>query len=200
MSFNRSKIAAPEATTADENYHWNNDIEFAPLRSIDEFLLNKDRYELAPFNDFPKWNNRITSNLLYFQSNYFVSILAFGLFASFIHAKAMAIGFVVLGLIVGLGLFLRSRDPRVIVIRQEHPYAFLAVIVVVLYSFITYLQFVVITLFSIAFPTLLVLIHASLRLRNLMNKVNNSVYKRVSSADKTVMAAIIKVLSRDLRA
>ena len=54
------------------------DIKAAPLRSLDDFLLNSARFQLPTFNDPAKWSNRIINNLLYYQSNYFVlAILLF---------------------------------------------------------------------------------------------------------------------------
>lgn len=56
----------------------NNEFEIAPLRSLDDFLLESARFQIPNVKDFEKWGNRVTSNLLYYQSNYF--LLAFTIF------------------------------------------------------------------------------------------------------------------------
>ena len=46
-----------------------------PLRSLDDFLLSSARFALPDVRDLDRWNNRIINNLLYYQSNYFLSAL-----------------------------------------------------------------------------------------------------------------------------
>lgn len=48
------------------------DVEIAPLRPLDDFLLDSARFQIPNFKDLEKWGNRVTSNLLYYQSNYFL--------------------------------------------------------------------------------------------------------------------------------
>lgn len=47
--------------------------EVAPLRSLDDFLLEAARFQIPNVNDLEKWGNRVTSNLLYYQTNYFLT-------------------------------------------------------------------------------------------------------------------------------
>lgn len=50
----------------------------APLRSLDDFILEAARFQIPNVNDLEKWGNRVTSNLLYYQTNYFLmAILIF---------------------------------------------------------------------------------------------------------------------------
>ena len=51
------------------------EVELAPLRPIADFLLDAARFQLPQFNDNDKWTNRVLNNLLYYQSNYFLSAL-----------------------------------------------------------------------------------------------------------------------------
>lgn len=54
------------------------EVEISPLRSLDDFLLVSARFQIPNFKDFEKWGNRVISNLLYYQTNYFVlSIVIF---------------------------------------------------------------------------------------------------------------------------
>ena len=51
------------------------DFEIAPLRSLDDFLLESARFQIPNVNDLEKWGKRVSSNLLYYQSNYFLMSL-----------------------------------------------------------------------------------------------------------------------------
>ncbi len=57
----------------------NGAFEVAPLRSLDDFLLESARFQVPNFRDMEKWGKRVYSNLIYYQSNYF--LLALALFA-----------------------------------------------------------------------------------------------------------------------
>ncbi len=48
------------------------DLELAPIRSLDDFLLNSARFQLPHFNDVNRWSNRVQCNLIYYQTNYFI--------------------------------------------------------------------------------------------------------------------------------
>lgn len=57
----------------------NSAFEVAPLRSLDDFLLESARFQVPNVGDLEKWGKRVYSNLIYYQSNYF--LLALVLFA-----------------------------------------------------------------------------------------------------------------------
>ncbi|XP_053967628.1 PRA1 family protein 3 [Anastrepha ludens] len=50
-------------------------IELAPLRSLDDFIFGSARFQLPNLKDLEKWGNRVVKNLLYYQSNYFLMCL-----------------------------------------------------------------------------------------------------------------------------
>lgn len=50
-------------------------MELAPLRQWDDFFPGTDRFAKPEFGDLAKWNNRVISNLMYYQTNYFVVAL-----------------------------------------------------------------------------------------------------------------------------
>lgn len=50
-------------------------MELAPLRPWDDFFPGVDRFAKPEFGDLAKWNNRVISNLLYYQTNYFAVVL-----------------------------------------------------------------------------------------------------------------------------
>ena len=72
------------------------------------------------------------------------------------------------------------------------------VVIVVAYGFIFYLPHVIVALFSLCFPLLLVLVHASIRLRGLNNKLNQKFFEGVIR--ETVMAKILRILNVEAKA
>lgn len=54
------------------------DLELAPLRSLDDFLLESARFQIPNVRDLEKWGFRVNNNLLYYQTNYFLmSVIIF---------------------------------------------------------------------------------------------------------------------------
>jgi hypothetical protein len=47
------------------------DLRFASFRPLNDFLLDAT-WNIPNFSDLPRLNNRIVSNLIYYQTNYFV--------------------------------------------------------------------------------------------------------------------------------
>ncbi|KAF3845796.1 hypothetical protein F7725_002874 [Dissostichus mawsoni] len=119
-----------------------------PLRSLDDFLLISARFAVPDVRDLDRWNHRIINNLLYYQSNYFLSAL-------------------ILLLTVG-------------------------------YLFISVLGGVAVFLFGIAFPILMVLVHASVRLRSLKNKLENKLES--IGLKRTPMGILLEALGQEQEA
>lgn len=46
-------------------------MKLAPIRSVNDFILDSKKYLSPPLSDMKRFNNRLTSNLLYYQTNYF---------------------------------------------------------------------------------------------------------------------------------
>ena len=59
------------------------DVEIAPLKSMDDFLLNSARFQIPNFKDPDKWANRVIQNLLYYQTNYFLLAVVIFLFVGY---------------------------------------------------------------------------------------------------------------------
>ena len=51
------------------------DVQLAPLRPIGDFLLESARFQIPSVKDAEKWANRVLNNLLYYQTNYFLTAL-----------------------------------------------------------------------------------------------------------------------------
>lgn len=63
------RLQIPESKQAKRR---NMDVALAPLRAWDDFFPGSDRFARPDFKDIFKWNNRVVSNLLYYQTNYLV--------------------------------------------------------------------------------------------------------------------------------
>lgn len=46
-------------------------VELIALRPWDDFFPGWERFAKPDIKDLAKWNNRVVSNLLYYQTNYF---------------------------------------------------------------------------------------------------------------------------------
>ena len=51
------------------------DVELAPLRPMNDFLLQGARFQVPNLKDTEAWTNRVLNNLLYYQTNYFLTAL-----------------------------------------------------------------------------------------------------------------------------
>lgn len=56
---------------------------------------------MPPVNDLKKWNNRVVTNLLYYQTNYFSIALMFVLLSCFIHSQDIIVGASAVGSLAG---------------------------------------------------------------------------------------------------
>lgn len=45
-------------------------VELTPLRAWDDFFPGRERFARPDTRDVSRWNRRIVSNLLYYQTNY----------------------------------------------------------------------------------------------------------------------------------
>lgn len=70
----------------------NMDIQYAPLRPMEDFLTAGARFQIPDFNKEDRWFNRIVSNLLYYQTNYFLCALGIFFLVGFFHPQEMLAG------------------------------------------------------------------------------------------------------------
>lgn len=71
-------------------------LQLAPLRSVNDFLLESARFQLPNFQDFEKWGNRVVKNLLYYQTNYMLMSGAVFLLIGLIHPYKVILGMMVI--------------------------------------------------------------------------------------------------------
>ncbi|KAM9429294.1 PRA1 family protein 2-like [Salvelinus alpinus] len=149
------------------------DVQPPPIRTLDEFVLDLSRFAVRDIRHLERRNNQIINNLLYYQSNYFVSFLTFLGIVGFLRPFHLFLGATVVTLIFMGFVWAAENQAPIRQLRRNHPSLALGAILGASFLFITVLGGVSVFLFGIAFLILLILIHASVRLRTLKNKLEN---------------------------
>ncbi|KAK5612857.1 PRA1 family protein 2-like isoform X2 [Girardinichthys multiradiatus] len=144
-----------------------------PLRSLDDFLLSSARFAVPDVRDLERWNNRMINNLLYYQTNYFLSTLGVLLIVGYFQPLQLFVGMTVVTVLFLGFVWAAENKASIRRFRRNHPLVTVLTILLASYLFISALGGVAVFLFGIAFPVLMVLAHASMRLRNLKNKLEN---------------------------
>ncbi|XP_043977498.1 PRA1 family protein 3-like [Gambusia affinis] len=146
-------------------------VELAPLRSWDDFFPGSERFAKPDFGDVARWNNRVVSNLLYYQSNYMVLAIAVFSIVGFLNPVGMLTAVVVVS-VVFLGCVWAGENRAVIKnFKSQNPTAFVIIVMVASYMLISLLGSVMTFMTAITLPLTLIGAHASFRLRNMKNKV-----------------------------
>ncbi|XP_063065617.1 PRA1 family protein 2 [Engraulis encrasicolus] len=149
------------------------DVQPPPLRTLDDFVLSSARFSFPDIRNLERWNNRIINNLLYYQTNYFLSFLGFLVLIGYFQPLQMFLGATVVTLLF-LGFVWAAENQCVVRrFRRNHPSLSLVAILGGSYLLLSVIGGVAVFLFGIAFPMLAILLHASMRLRSLKNKLEN---------------------------
>ncbi|XP_016429606.1 PRA1 family protein 2 isoform X2 [Sinocyclocheilus rhinocerous] len=174
------------------------DVQPPPFRTLDDFLLGSARFSVPDVRNLDRWNNRIINNLLYYQSNYFASAVAFLLIVGYFQPLQLILGATVV-ILLFLGFVWTAENKAVIRrFRRNHPSLSLAAILGSSYLLLSVFGGVAVFLFGIAFPILMILIHASVRLRNLKNKLENKLES--IGLKRTPMGLLLEALGQEQEA
>ncbi|XP_069499910.1 PRA1 family protein 3 [Ambystoma mexicanum] len=170
------------------------DVQVAPLRPWEDFFPASDRFSRPDFKDISKWNNRVVSNLLYYQTNYLVVAAAVITVVGFLSPVNMMLGAIVV-ILVFMGFVWTSQNKEFIrKFKKQYPTVFVMAILISSYFVISLFGGVMVFIFGITFPLLLAFIHASLRLRNLKNKLENKM--EGVGLKKTPMGIVLDALEQ----
>ncbi|XP_051794319.1 PRA1 family protein 2 [Acanthochromis polyacanthus] len=174
------------------------DVRPPPLRSLDDFVLSSARFAVPDVRDVERWNNRVINNLLYYQSNYLLWAGGFLLLLGYFRPFQMFVGATVVTLLFLGFVWAAENQAPIRRFRRNHPLICLLAILLASYLFISVLGGVAVFLFGIAFPVLMVLIHASVRLRNLKNKLENKLES--IGLKRTPMGLLLEALGQEQEA
>ncbi|KAM3598450.1 uncharacterized protein V6R79_018135 [Siganus canaliculatus] len=174
------------------------DVQPPPLRSLDDFLLSSARFAAPDVRDLDRWNNRIINNLLYYQSNYFLSALGLLLLVGYFQPFQLLLGSIVVSAVFLGFVWAAENQAPIRRFRRNHPAMALLGILLASYLFLTVLGSVAVFLFGIAFPVLMVLVHASVRLRSLKNKLENKLES--IGLKRTPMGLLLEAMGQEQEA
>merc|ERR1711934_1312008 len=173
-----------------EKMNQNTELVFPPLRSMDDFILAKSRFQVPEYQNMQKFQNRIVSNLIYYQTNYAISALGiFGLI-TFMNPFKMSIGILTMALIFGHLYYLDASQIQVKKVKNEHPTLVMLGTFLAAYFFIHLSGCVMVFICGVLLPIKFTILHAALRLRNMKNKMA-SMAEIAGVGKKTPMAVIL---------
>ncbi|OUC46826.1 PRA1 family protein [Trichinella nativa] len=123
-------------------------LEFSPVRTLDDFLLGSARFQAPTFHDAQRCLTR---------------------------PRDMLLGLIATVLSVGAIYITSTSQADVVKVKKDHPLVCLAIIVSSMYILFQMFDAVMFAVFALLMPALLILFHASCRLRNVRNKIENKI-------------------------
>ncbi|KAJ8047802.1 PRA1 family protein 3 [Holothuria leucospilota] len=148
------------------------DFEVPPLRSLQDFLLESARFSSPAVHDPQRFTNRLVDNLLYYQTNYFLTAVIMFLLVGFMNPKSMMLGMVTMAVIIAAFVYFSNNKRETQKFKTQHPFlcgiGILFAASLLMYLFGSILVFV----WGIMLPIAAILLHAAFRMRNLKNKVS----------------------------
>ncbi|CAM1323046.1 ARL6IP5 (predicted) [Pycnogonum litorale] len=149
------------------------EVVVSPLRGLNDFLLDSARFQIPNVKDLDKWANRVVSNLLYYQTNYFLTAVIVFLVVGLMYPEKMLFGMFAIGVAFGIFYYVTNKNNAATRFKKEHPIINLLLIFgggyFIVYVFGAVLVFIV----GILLPLAIIFTHASFRLRNMRNKLSN---------------------------
>lgn len=104
-------------------------IQFAPFREAKDFFGQAENYSIPDVRNLERLSNRITNNLLYYQTNYMVFFVALFVLISIIHPTQVLTGlFAFVALATGF-VFLSNKSPEIQRLKRDKPYINLVIII-----------------------------------------------------------------------
>ncbi|KAA0712809.1 PRA1 family protein 3 ADP-ribosylation factor-like protein 6-interacting protein 5 [Triplophysa tibetana] len=169
-------------------------VEIAPLRSWDDFFPGSERFSKPDTQDLAKWNNRVVSNLLYYQTNYLlVAIVIFIVVGLWNPVGMFTGGTVITSVIIG-SVWAGENKAMIKSFKRDNPSLFVFLALVVSYLLMSLFGGVMVFLLGIKLPIILIFTHASLRLRNMKNKLENKMES--AGLKKSPMSIILEALGQ----
>lgn len=131
-----------------------NSFQFAPLRSLDDFLLESARFQVPNFSDFEKWGNRVVKNALYYQTNYFVLAAIELIIIAFVQPTKIVLGiFAVAAVFYAiLMIYGPNKSPSTQQLQSVNKYAVLGLLLGVAYIFLYMFDAVLLVVFAVLLP------------------------------------------------
>lgn len=173
-------------------------VELAPLRPLNDFLLEGARFQVPNLNDLERYSNRIINNLLYYQTNYFLSTIFLFLCVGFYYPVQMVTGIVIITLAFLAFVYFTNNTSEWRRLKAKHPIISVLTILFVTYVLTRAIGAIFVFLFGLLLPIALTIIHASLRMRNINNKIAR--FKEYVGLKRTPMGVILEALGQEQEA
>merc|ERR1712222_86970 len=97
-------------------------VEMAPFRSIDEFLTSESKFEMPELSNIEKMSGKVVSNLLYYQTNYFVTFAIIFLLVFFFVPWKMIYIVILLALVFGAQYYMSLHHVHVKTLVVKGPF------------------------------------------------------------------------------
>ncbi|XP_039971393.1 ADP-ribosylation factor-like 6 interacting protein 5a [Xiphias gladius] len=150
-------------------------VELTPLRTWEDFFPGSERFAKPDAKDLAKWNNRVVSNLLYYQTNYLALAIVVFLIVGFLNPLGMFTAMAVVSSVFLGSVWVGENRAVINNFKRQNPTAFVIAIMVASYFLISMLGSVMVFMSAITLPLALIFAHASFRLRNMKNKLENKI-------------------------
>ncbi|KAF0300334.1 PRA1 family protein 3 [Amphibalanus amphitrite] len=128
------------------------ELEVAPLRSFDDFLAHSARFQIPNYREPEKWTNRVLQNLLYYQTNYFVSAVIIFTLVGVMHPQQFLCGMAALAVLFAVFYYVTNRKAMASRFRRDHPLLSLTIILTGGYFIMAMLGSVLVFLLGICLP------------------------------------------------
>ncbi|XP_068598605.1 ADP-ribosylation factor-like 6 interacting protein 5a [Brachionichthys hirsutus] len=150
-------------------------VDLTPLRPWDDFLPGSERFAKPDTRDLAKWNNRVVSNLLYYQTNYLALAIGVFLIVGFLNPLGMFTAMAVVSTVFLGSVWAGDNRAAIHSFKRQNPTAFFIGVMIASYVLISMLGSVMVFMSAITLPLTLIFAHASFRLRNMKNKLENKI-------------------------
>ena len=171
-------------------------VKFAPLRSLDDFILTTSRFQVPDLQNREKYYNRLVSNLLYYQTNYFLTSIIIFASVIIVHPQKMALGILIIGISFGTLYYFQRQNKDVKILKEKHPKNVFGVIGICACAICSGLGTVMVVIMGVGLPVCFSILHASLRLRHIKNKLVNAT-ESMGIAKVTPMSLILNEINVD---
>jgi len=150
-------------------------VQFAPFRPIKDAIGQAENYAVPNVNDLARLSNRITNNLLYYQTNYFLLFATIFAIISMINPLQFVLGILAfVSTSTGI-LYAANKNPDIQRFKRDKPYVNLMILMLAGAFLFKLFGSLIVFLFSICMPLTVIFSHAAMRTRNLKNKLSNKI-------------------------
>ncbi|XP_077428619.1 ADP-ribosylation factor-like 6 interacting protein 5a [Vanacampus margaritifer] len=169
-------------------------VELTPLRSWDDFFPGRDRFAKPDTKDMVRWNSRVVSNLLYYQTNYLVVSIGAFLIVGLLNPSGMFTAVAVVSGVFLCSVWAGDNGSIIGNFKKQNPTVFVIAVMVASCVLISILGSVVVFMTAITLPLTLILAHSSYRLRNMKNKLENK--REYAGLKRSPMGIILECLGQ----